>query len=417
VEETFFDIHSITLRQGSDAFILLLGLYVFIHIYGNRRVNLKSNQLLSFLVLQFIVMTINSLLISLNLLEIYLPICFTNFSLIYFIAPTSYLYILSLTTEKFRFSPKILVHLAIPILYLILSLGLNLNYYIRHLMGDETGFDKAMDLFLQVQWFVFRFFTPLQFVIYTVITNIEYSRYRKKIKHFFSYNEGVQLRWILGFILGFSLFILLMILSNNDLLFIPGLSQSFYDLVSYAEYLLFVGFIGYYGSHQVNYYEYATANKTSTEIPDNIPEAFSANSISTETFQVADSNAASQISEAFTLNPEKKTLLKEAILKLVNEKKIYLNASLTVENIATDLQTNSKYISYVINDSFQKNFYNFVNEYRIQSAIDFLSDSKYGHYSIEGIGNLAGFKSKSSFNAAFKKQTGKTPSEYKSGLN
>jgi AraC-like DNA-binding protein len=179
---------------------------------------------------------------------------------------------------------------------------------------------------------------------------------------------------------------------------------------------LFVGFIGYYGSYQVNYYEVATESIKASEIQEIVPETYSAGSIAMETFQAADSDAVAQIFEAFTLHPEKKNLLKEFILKLINENKIFLNPSLTVENIATELQTNSKYISYVINDCFHKNFYNFVNEYRIHSAIDFLSDPKYGHYSIEGIGNLAGFKSKSSFNAAFKKQTGKTPSEYKTGL-
>jgi AraC-like DNA-binding protein len=294
---------------------------------------------------------------------------------------------------------------------------LNLNFYFKYLYAGEESFQSAIGLFLDVQWYVFRFFTPLQFIVYTIITILAYSRYRKKIQQFFSYNEGVQLRWLLGFIVGFSLFLLIFILSNNDLLFIPGLSQSFYDLSAYIEYFVFIGLVGYYGSHQVNYYEVAVAYTNVSETSEMIPAVLMTDSILPEAIVEAETNEYLPIPETFTLHPEKKILLKESILKLINDKKIYLNSSLTVENIASNLQTNSKYISYVINDCFQKNFYNFVNEYRIKSAIDLLSDPKYSHYSIEGIGNLSGFKSKSSFNSAFKKQTGKTPSEFKSGLN
>ncbi len=59
------------------------------------------------------------------------------------------------------------------------------------------------------------------------------------------------------------------------------------------------------------------------------------------------------------------------------------------------------------------NFSNFVNDFRIKYAAEILLDDNYKNFTIEAIGNLSGFSSKSAFNATFKKIIGVTPSEYK----
>ena len=56
----------------------------------------------------------------------------------------------------------------------------------------------------------------------------------------------------------------------------------------------------------------------------------------------------------------------------------------------------------------------YINHFRINSAKELLKNAEYEHYTIEAIGGMSGFKSKSAFNSAFKKITGYTPSEYKS---
>jgi len=99
----------------------------------------------------------------------------------------------------------------------------------------------------------------------------------------------------------------------------------------------------------------------------------------------------------------------------MSEKPYFYN-KLTIENVADALHTNSKYLSQVINENYNNNFYTYINTHRINDAKEMLLSDKYENYSMEGIAKTVGFNSKSSFNTAFKKYTSFTPSEYKSDL-
>ena len=70
-------------------------------------------------------------------------------------------------------------------------------------------------------------------------------------------------------------------------------------------------------------------------------------------------------------------------------------------------------LSQVINAKLGKNFYDFVNEYRVEEVKRRLRDPKYTNLKILAIGMDAGFNTKSTFNAFFKKHTGLTPSQYR----
>jgi AraC-like DNA-binding protein len=109
---------------------------------------------------------------------------------------------------------------------------------------------------------------------------------------------------------------------------------------------------------------------------------------------------------------EKATFMKN-LKELMETEKYFLTPSITVQDIANKLNTNSKYISQVINELYGQNFLDFVNSYRIEEAKKMFSDPRYKGYSILGISLESGFTSKSAFNAAFKKFTNGTPSDYK----
>jgi AraC-like DNA-binding protein len=77
------------------------------------------------------------------------------------------------------------------------------------------------------------------------------------------------------------------------------------------------------------------------------------------------------------------------------------------------------YITQVLNENYKKNFFTFINEYRVREVIERFSDQKFDHYTILAIAFDAGFNSKSTFNTIFKSQIGITPSKYrelKSGI-
>ncbi|NKQ38586.1 MAG: tetratricopeptide repeat protein [Methanosarcinales archaeon] len=109
--------------------------------------------------------------------------------------------------------------------------------------------------------------------------------------------------------------------------------------------------------------------------------------------------------------------LKEKLLKglseLMDTEKIYEDKELTITKISNKLNTNKSYISHIINSEFNLNFNSYINSCRIKESIVLLTNSDYDNYSIEGISNRVGFKSKSTFNLFFKKTTGVTPSFFK----
>jgi AraC-like DNA-binding protein len=73
----------------------------------------------------------------------------------------------------------------------------------------------------------------------------------------------------------------------------------------------------------------------------------------------------------------------------------------------------SHIVSQIINSEFGKNFYDFVNYYRVEECKKMLADNSYSSKTILEIAYECGFNSKSVFNNSFKKLTGKTPSDYK----
>lgn len=94
------------------------------------------------------------------------------------------------------------------------------------------------------------------------------------------------------------------------------------------------------------------------------------------------------------------------------EQKLYTDPNLNLEKLATQLDTNSKYLSSILNNAIGKSFYEYVTQYRIEEVKQLLKSPKSRNYTIEAMANQAGFKSKSSFNTAFKKHTQMTPKEY-----
>lgn len=113
------------------------------------------------------------------------------------------------------------------------------------------------------------------------------------------------------------------------------------------------------------------------------------------------------------LNDKDRQRLMDAVLEYMDKEKPYLNNDLTKDELAKKINTNSHHLSEVLTLSFEQNFYNFINIYRVKYAESLLANSANKNSKIETIGYDSGFKSKTSFNRVFKQITGKTPSEYR----
>jgi len=121
------------------------------------------------------------------------------------------------------------------------------------------------------------------------------------------------------------------------------------------------------------------------------------------------------ISIKYTSSPltdEQKQNIKSSIVNYMNNNKNYLSIDYTVNTLAKDLDISRTYISQVINELLGKSFNTLLNEYRIKEARKILSSPKNFKYTIESVAGLVGYKSKVTFNNAFKKYIGVTPSFY-----
>ncbi|MEM9075639.1 MAG: AraC family transcriptional regulator [Bacteroidota bacterium] len=96
------------------------------------------------------------------------------------------------------------------------------------------------------------------------------------------------------------------------------------------------------------------------------------------------------------------------------EEKPFLNPSLTVQTLSEEIEIPARELSILINHRIGQHFFDFINSYRIQSAVDILKDPSKKEVTVLEILYEVGFNSKSSFNTAFKKHTGFTPTAYRS---
>jgi AraC-like DNA-binding protein len=103
----------------------------------------------------------------------------------------------------------------------------------------------------------------------------------------------------------------------------------------------------------------------------------------------------------------------EMVKKHVIENEPYLEPSLTIQELAKQVNIPVRDLSVLINHHMNQHFFDFVNEFRIQKAMQILKDASKSKHTVLEILYEVGFNSKSSFNTAFKKHTNQTPTEFR----
>ncbi|MEX0289415.1 MAG: helix-turn-helix domain-containing protein, partial [Flavobacteriaceae bacterium] len=94
------------------------------------------------------------------------------------------------------------------------------------------------------------------------------------------------------------------------------------------------------------------------------------------------------------------------------QQKYFRNPDLDIRSLSKQLQIPYNELSGWINQNYQQNFNAFINAFRVKEVVIALETQEHQAYTIMGLAQKAGFKSASSFYAAFKKEKGTTPSEY-----
>ena len=341
-----------------------------------------------------------------------LPVVLSFFSIFYF-------YIQSVTHRNFVFSKKDWVHFAPAIFILILNLPyLFLSYEEKHWFvsgGYGQITDNALIIYLRgVNRLGVFGIINLQLLVYIVLSVYFYKNYKRKIEDIFSYKENIDLKWIKVLII----FFLVLFIMIDTVHFFSVKTNVPHRILFNASMLVFNIFIFAYGMYQKNIFAKPNLKEIKNlAVLADIKKENTGNEIYAEPEDLAivtidnDEKFAAKYQKS-SLTDIQKTKIIEYLDKYMKGKPYYYS-NLTIDEVAETLQTNSKYLSQVINETYQKNFYTYINVFRINDSMEMLLLPQFENYSMEGIAQTVGFNSKSSFYAAFKKYTGYTPTEFK----
>ena len=306
--------------------------------------------------------------------------------------PYFFFYIKSLTNPYFKCSYKQLIHFIPAVLFLFMNLILfsQLSYeqkiqlFSLHKIQGNTYFD----IFYYLHTSGYHLILSIQALIYLVLIIKLIYKHRKSIPDNFSTYDGVDLKWLITLlILFFSITIFQEIFGN-----IKDISTNVNARISYNIFILFThAFIGIAGIKQKEIYIHVfeiAGNSDKKSINDE--KKYKSSSLS---------------------NDEKQRIAKE-LKDLLENKRIFLDNHLSLDDLAIELNTNRQYLSQIINEIYNNNFYQLINKYRIEEAEKMFFNKKHKQMTIMGIANSVGFNSKSTFYTLFKKNTGYTPSEF-----
>ena len=112
------------------------------------------------------------------------------------------------------------------------------------------------------------------------------------------------------------------------------------------------------------------------------------------------------------LTPSYSLELKDGLVQLLNEENIYKESGISLDLLSERLGTSRHNTSQVINEHFDMNFYELMNKYRIDEAIQLIKNEKESNLNIIDIAYKVGFNNKVTFNKSFKKALSVTPSQY-----
>lgn len=103
----------------------------------------------------------------------------------------------------------------------------------------------------------------------------------------------------------------------------------------------------------------------------------------------------------------------DLLRKYMEEQEPFVEPDITLQDLSSQINIPSRDLSVLINLHIGQHFFDFMNSYRIKKAMQILKTHTKDEYTIQQVMYDVGFNSKSSFNAAFKKHAGLTPTEYR----
>lgn len=364
---TTFEFNDI-LTTGILVQLLLFSFYLVTQKKGK----LISNKILAVFLFSKSSALINFLLYRLSVRSPHLHFILIPFAFLY--GPSLFLYVKSLVNKNFALKKWDALHL--------LPFALCGGYftYFYHLRSTAT---KARILTATVEQtrvgeVIIIGSIHLQIICYLIGAVLILLNYRSELKKIYSNTGRMYLSWLNFVLFGY---ILIWIADVNifilDCVSIPA---SFLNSLALVLAFLYANIIVYKGLKQ--------------------PKIFNG-------IEKGPKYSRSQLTQS-----EKATYLRR-LESYMEQEKPYLIPSLTINDLGEKVSIPPRYLSQIINESLGKNFFDFVNSYRVEEAKQMLQDSSNSRFNILELLFEVGFNTKSVFNRVFKSHTGMTPTEYK----
>jgi AraC-like DNA-binding protein len=320
------------------------------------------------------------------------------FQQLFLLPPVLYFYFKTLLDKSFQFSKNDYIHFIAATVYLIYSfvifltdkVFLNENYFYAD--GKDKDFST---------WYQIAGLFSLTYYLTKSLTT--YYKYKTITYNEVSFADSVMFKWAKRFLIAF-----LLLIAIRMIFFIVNpewneFGKKFWYYVCFSILFYYISISGY-----TNSILSATSFKDSPKKPE-IDLKFEAdNIIQTELLLTSPDNDSLQEMDEM---PDLDTW-KEKIENLMVADKMYENPELTISDLSNKLGTHSKKISQVINQGFNMNFNDFVNNHRIKALLQKIEEGEHNIQTLLSLAFECGFNSKSTFNRAFKRATSLNPKDY-----
>lgn len=230
--------------------------------------------------------------------------------------------------------------------------------------------------------------TLLHAILYITKSYIKLRRHRRKIALFSSNTNDINLKWLENIISVLVLLIAIVTVFNLVYMGTP--------LKPYLK-LIMLGTILFVAYNALKQKEIFPRNKKHRK----------------EVIAIKVDQEAPSTVKRKVVNDNELDVQKSRLNVLMKEKQLYLDHDINLASLSEEMDITPHQLSYIINNGFNQNFFQFVNTYRIDKAKTLLLDKSSDKLTILGIAYESGFSSKTAFNTTFKKFTDQTPSEFK----